>query len=1017
MDQRQQQHRIAQLNCNHDAKCNALLQAFASKSSTDFLLLADPYIKRSTNKIPFSGYTQIRKGRTAILIRHGIRYDEIPVAHEDAVAIKSNGYLFISIYSPPSGDLQGCLEACCITITANNSPAIIGGDLNCTTSKINGQVTNTRGAHLDKLIDEYALILLNNSEPTRTIKRLNATISSILDYTLCSQCIPHSWQVHQEDLFSDHRLITYELGAGTGVQQQPTRYKINHEALIDVFRNCMPPDLQENPTNEEIDIHCNQLAEYLYNCTMKASTALHRDPIISWWTPELEQLQRSYNKAAVYARKTNLSPLDAAIAETMRKAIRKIYRSAIDEEKERAWRFFCSNEKLWGRTYNVMVKKTSKQDMPQAIYDRRADLLAEKFPDDPLSDPLSDLEEDMEEDLPNDSTNNIPEISSASIAVTLKTMSNRSAPGPDKVGYKTIKAFHRTHPEHLAKIFNICMASGHFPAPWKEGRVTFIPKPGKDPNSFSGYRPITLLPTIGKIFERCIKDQLDEHLSKHAPLHKKQFGFRKKKSTEDAIHALLAEIKDPPPDTEMIAIISLDIKGAFDHARWSQIIRALRKRKVPTYLIRIIKAYFSDRWIDFEALRKKITRGCPQGSVLGPPLWNILFDDILSLFSTQGYHWILAQCFADDTALTIFAESIHQLRYDVEMATRAVKDFLDSRGLELSVEKTQCLVVDMRNDDDGDHPQLTHLKIVDKEIPTTETIKYLGVIINNRLDWENHIEYAIGRSERYVPLLSTVCRNLYGYSTWARRIMYHGTVMATLQYCSSLFYLEVARKDHIQKALQHLRRRMSNNIARLYRTVGVEAAGVIAGVPPIDLSIAARAILWLKKRGYPVIDHLNFPPQRWPSNGKASKIINNYDATIIKIWQQRWDTHRYGRWTHRLLPSVQHDIPPAEIDFYLGQALTSHGCFRHYLHKRRLCETAACDCGHPDETAQHVLYECRRQEDSRPRELTAPETTDLKQQETRKYLRNTVHRLWQAEQVAQHAGNRRHPKLAPRCRL
>ena len=129
----------------------------------------------------------------------------------------------------------------------------------------------------------------------------------------------------------------------------------------------------------------------------------------------------------------------------LRKGIRKIYRNAIAEGKERAWRFFCSN-KLWGRTYNVMVKKTSHQDMPQAIYNRHADLLAEKFPNNPLPDPLSDLEEDMKENLLDNSTNNIPEISSASIAVTLKTMSNRSAPGPDEVGYKTIKAFHYTHP-------------------------------------------------------------------------------------------------------------------------------------------------------------------------------------------------------------------------------------------------------------------------------------------------------------------------------------------------------------------------------------------------------------------------------------------------------------------------------------------------------------------------------------------------------------------------------------------
>ena len=461
----------------------------------------------------------------------------------------------------------------------------------------------------------------------------------------------------------------------------------------------------------------------------------------------------------------------------------------------------------------------------------------------------------------------------------------------------------------------------------------------------------------------------------------------------------------------MAAIISLDIKGAFDHARWCHIIQAMRRRKVPEYIVRVIKSYFTGRWVEFEESRKKITRGCPQGSVLGPLLWNILFDDILTLF--YGWEGIITQCFADDTALIIFAESVLELLHLVELATRAIKSFLESRGLELSVEKTQCLVVDQRSDIDKDNFSPSHLTVVDQAIPITDTIRYLGVVLNKRLTWEDHLQYTIGRAERYVPLLSTICRNMYGYSTWARRIMYKGTVLATMQYCSSVFYQEVAKNDYIKTSLQHLRRRMCINIARLYRSVGVEAAGVVAGIPPIDLLIAARAILWMKKRRYPVPDYLGFHQVQWPAAGKGTTVIAEYKGRIAEIWQSRWDAHRYGRWTHRLLPDVRHGIPTQDIDFYLGQALTSHGCFRHYLHKRRLCESAACDCGHPDETAQHVFFECRRKEKSRPVELTSPEDADLSKPDHRIYLRKTVQQLWQAEHEAQIAGLRR----KPRCRL
>ncbi|KAJ8955608.1 hypothetical protein NQ318_001438 [Aromia moschata] len=148
----------------------------------------------------------------------------------------------------------------------------------------------------------------------------------------------------------------------------------------------------------------------------------------------------------------------------------------------------------------------------------------------------------------------------------------------------------------------------------------------------------------------------------------------------------------------------------------------------------------------------------------------------------------------------------------------------------------------------------------------------------------------------------------------------------------------VIQNQKLLRKLSGVQRKINIRICSAYRTISTEAAGIIAGVPPIGLLIEER------KNKYEGID------------GKEAR------ANLMSRWDDDWRNGQNGRWTYQLIPGVQAwiDRPYGEVDYFLTQALSGHGCFRKYLYDRRRAETDACEqCGVQDD-AEHTLFQCSR---------------------------------------------------------
>ncbi|KAH8323775.1 hypothetical protein KR067_012650, partial [Drosophila pandora] len=141
----------------------------------------------------------------------------------------------------------------------------------------------------------------------------------------------------------------------------------------------------------------------------------------------------------------------------------------------------------------------------------------------------------------------------------------------------------------------------------------------------------------------------------------------------------------------------LDIRNAFNSANWTRIHRAIFLAGTPVYLQRIISSYLSDRTLLYETeegtKRYEVTAGVPQGSVLGPLLWNIMYDEVLRIELPEGCKLI---GFADDLALMVVAKETKEVESNANNAIKCISAWMADSGLDLAAHKTEAVLFTSR---------------------------------------------------------------------------------------------------------------------------------------------------------------------------------------------------------------------------------------------------------------------------------------------------------------------------------
>lgn len=342
-----------------------------------------------------------------------------------------------------------------------------------------------------------------------------------------------------------------------------------------------------------------------------------------------------------------------------------------------------------------------------------------------------------------------------------------------------------------------CLDEATFPDCLKAATVIPLHKKGHK-TDINNYRPISILPIMSKILEKIIKAQLTDFWDKHNVISSGQHGYRIGKSTQTAIHGLISTVCEKTDQGFVTATVFIDFTKAFDTViheilldkLWTHGIRGPGHHLLTTYLTNRSQVTKIE---DEMSSRLKISTGVPQGTVLGPILFNVYTNDIFDL-RLQGH----LVAYADDICLTCWGEDVDKLTETINSDLQVLNEYFKANGLSIS-KKTKAIVFRENNTDN------MTITAGDMTIETVDTHKYLGLILDSQLTFDNHIDHVVKR-------LRTEQRGLYDMSLLAPRHItcaaFKGLILPHVTYGLTVWgSASMTRVNRVQTILNRITKR------------------------------------------------------------------------------------------------------------------------------------------------------------------------------------------------------------------
>jgi hypothetical protein len=354
----------------------------------------------------------------------------------------------------------------------------------------------------------------------------------------------------------------------------------------------------------------------------------------------------------------------------------------------------------------------------------------------------------------------------------------------------------------LLNIVNTSLRVGGVPDAWKCSTVTPVPKI-TDPTNPSHLRPINMLPIYEKILEIAVHKQISQYFETNELLYKYQSGFRKNMSTEDALQLVISNWRNYLNNKNIVGAVMLDLKRAFETIDRKILLDKLRVYGIGNTVLRWFESYLTNR-----KQKTKIGQyisdvidnniGVPQGSVLGPLLFIIYMNDLSNVTKDVSIN-----LFADDTLVYVNGKNV---TYVCDVLNRELKNmsiWFAVNKLKLNVSKTTAIVIANSKITIERNFLLnpTASIIIDNEnVPFSDNVKYLGLLIDSCLTFDEHVNYVAKKVSKKIGYLNRISNFL---TPWTKQMVYKTIISPHFEYCSSLLFNTSQKNFDVLQKLQN----------------------------------------------------------------------------------------------------------------------------------------------------------------------------------------------------------------------